>query len=128
MVQNPCRLDLICVKITTGRLAVGRKRNRDCGRYIYMENCGELSALTKTAAVLKCIGPRLQNATNYRQSSKSKVPNGWLIPWDKPVFHTKRVGHKSIPVERKRALEQTFASKQQCFNCLMPLVFLRGIL
>ena len=77
-----------------------------------MENCGELSALTKTAAVLECIGLHLQNAANYRQSSKSKEPNGWLITWDKPVFHTKLVEHTSISVERKRALEQTFASKQ----------------
>ena len=37
MVQNPSQLDLICLKVATGRLAAGRKRNRDCGRC--MENC-----------------------------------------------------------------------------------------
>ena len=55
---------------------------------------------------------------NYRQSSKSKGPNRWLTPRDQPVFHTKSVGHTSIPVERKRALKQTFASKKTVLRLL----------
>lgn len=73
MVQNPSRLDLICIKITTGRLTAERKRNRDCDRY--MEDCvihlleRSRSALTKTAEVfLECIGPHLwRHGELYRQ-------------------------------------------------------------